>query len=292
MKILNMLKWVLYVILFLVFTLFIGIEIFDRYLSSNKGAKWLYSEVPHANKKITFTSSGIRYLTVGDPEKQALVLIHGAPGSFFDWLSFAKRERLYDKYRLVIVERPGYGGTKPRKAEPSIKIQAERILEVIAGEEKPVVVMGHSYGGPISVIMGAMDTTNIEKVIGVSGQYDPNNEIIFKISYYIKAGIFKYLIPRFIWSSNVEKMTHKEGLNEIVPLYSQIKVPVILIHGNADTLVPYENSPYLMSFLNSDNAQLITLEGYDHPLQMQAVDYLVDYVLDENTPAPKKTPKE
>ena len=126
----------------------LGIEFFDRYVSSETGTKWLYKKTPHYNTlKIKRTSSGIRYITLGDPQKEALLLIHGAPGMVMDWTSFAKRERIYEQYRLIIVDRPGYGGTKPRGAQKSIKSQAEKILEVLEIEGS-ATVMGHSYGGP------------------------------------------------------------------------------------------------------------------------------------------------
>lgn len=276
-KSLKVLKWLGLIVLILFVALLLFIEFFYRHLSSEKGALWMYGKTPR-EVFVHHTKGGIRYLSIGDPDKQPLLLIHGAPGGLFDWSMLSRRADLYDQYRLLIPERPGYGGTRPRGPEPSIKIQAERLLEVLADENQKAVVMGHSYGAPIAVVMGALQPEKIQKVIGVSGQYDPDNEITFKISYLFKANFFKYLMPRMLWVSNVEKLTHPEAQREVVPLYSQVHVPVLLIHGDADTLVPYENSPYLMQFLGV-KGQLITLPGYDHPLQMQTPDYLVDVVM-------------
>lgn len=288
----KILRWPIYLLLVLIILLLIAMESIDRYLATESGARWAYRNVPSENFDIKYTDSGIRYLSIGDPEKQPLLLVYGAPGTIFDWQPFAKRERIYEKYRLLIVDRPGYGGSRPRKAETSIREAAERVLELLDGETQKAVVMGHSYGGPIAVVMAALQPEKIEKTIGVAGQYDPENELIFGISYYFRAGIFKYLLPRLLWISNREKLTHAEAQREVLPLYRTIPVPVILIHGDADTLVPYENSPFLMQFLNGDS-KLITLPGYDHPLQIQEVDYLVDFALDENTPPlPKKEGKE
>ena len=128
-------RWLIYGLLTLLVLLLLGIELFDRYVSSEKGTLWLYEGTPLV-PEIKFTPSGIRYLSMGDPDKQALLLVHGAPGSCMDWKGFSKYQELYAKYRLLIVERPGYGGTKPRGAEKSIKVQAERILEVLEPEIK------------------------------------------------------------------------------------------------------------------------------------------------------------
>lgn len=272
------LKWLLFIALGLFVLLLLFVETFDRYIATDTGARWYYKDVPnHEAIEIKRTPSGVRYLSLGDPSKQALVLIHGAPGSIMDFKGFCKYEALQDKYRLIVVERPGYGGTKPRRVESSIKIQAERIAEILDEESQPAIIFGHSYGGPIAVIMGAIKPDKIEKVIGVSGQYDPDNEITMQISYYIKYGIFKYLLPRVAWSSNVEKLSHPDGQREILPMYPKVTVPTILIHGDADTLVPYENSTFLMDYLS--NAELITLKGKNHPIHMSERDYLVNFLL-------------
>ncbi|MEZ5041924.1 MAG: alpha/beta hydrolase [Saprospiraceae bacterium] len=271
-------RWFLYLTLGLVAILFVFIESFDRYLSSEKGTRWWFKDIARADWSIQYTPSGLRYLEIGDPEKQPLLLVHGAPGGCFDWRGIAKRERIFDKYRLLLVDRPGYGGTKPRGAEKDLQVHAEKILEVLAEETQKAVVMGHSYGAPIAVIMGALQPEKIAKIIGVSGQYDPDNEVIFRISYFINFKLFKYLLPRMLWVSNVEKLSHPNALREIMPLYPKISVPVVLIHGDADTLVPYENSPFLMEFLSGDK-ELVTIKDGDHPLQMQAPDLLVDFVL-------------
>lgn len=274
---LKILRWLGILILGLIVILMVGIELFDRYLATEKGARWIFKNVP-APMEIRFTASGVRYVSIGDPKKPPLLLIHGAPGSLFDWSRFVRRPELYEHYHVLVVERPGYGATRPRRAEPSIQVQAERILEVLAGERQPAVVMGHSYGGPIAVVMAALQPEKIARVIGVSGQYDPDDEITFKISYFINFKLFKFLLPRFIWSSNVEKLTHPAALREVLPLYQQVRVPVELIHGDADTLVPYNNSPFLLHLLPG-RAELITLPGKDHPIHMTEADYLVDYVL-------------
>lgn len=274
----KIIKWIFYVAVILVVILLLAIEGFDRYLSTEKGALWLYKKMPFPPKEAKYTESGVRYFEMGDPSKPPLLFIHGAPGGIFDWMSMGKNEALYERYRILVVERPGYGGTKPRKAEPSVQKQAERILEVLDNETQPAVIFGHSYGGPIAVIMGAIAPEKIERIFGVSGQYNPDNEKVFSISYFINFKIFRYLIPRFIWSSNVEKMTHPDALREASTLYPQISVPVILVHGDEDTLVYYENSPYLMERMETDK-ELITLEGKDHPIHMQIPDELVDIIL-------------
>ncbi|MEM8906725.1 MAG: alpha/beta hydrolase, partial [Bacteroidota bacterium] len=267
-----------YLALFLIVLALLGLELFDRYLSSEKGTRWYYQDLTHQPLSIQYTSSGLRYLSIGEADKPPLVLVHGAPGSCMDWKGFALFPQIYDHYRLLIVERPGYGGTRPRGAEKSIETQARRILEVLADETQAAVVMGHSYGGPVAMVMAALSPEKIAQVIGVAGAYSPDHEVTFAISHYVKFGIFKYLLPRMLWVSNVEKLSHPASLRAIEPFYEKIKVPVVLLHSTIDRLVPYENATYLIERL-SDDAQLLTWQDVAHPVQMNQPQLLIDFLL-------------
>lgn len=275
----KVLRWLGIITLVLITILILGIEIFDRYLSSERGTKWLYSESPQKESlEIRFTKAGVRYLLLGDPSKPAMMLIHGAPGSVMDWSSMAKRSRIFDHFRLIIPDRPGYGGTKPRGAVTSVKTQAELLLDVLKEEKTTATVLGHSYGGPIAVAMGALDSNRVERVIGVSGQYMPDNEVVFYASYFIRFRLFNYILPRMIWVANEEKMEHPDALMAVQDLFKHIAVPVFLIHGDKDTLVYYENSTFLEAVIG-ENAELVTMEGHDHPVHMTATDELLDIIL-------------
>ncbi|MEM9822154.1 MAG: alpha/beta hydrolase [Bacteroidota bacterium] len=266
-------------VLVLVFLLLLGIELFDRYLSSEKGTLWLYQPTATPAFEIKYSSSGIRYLSIGAAEKPALVLVHGAPGSCMDWKDFSQYADLYERYRLLIVERPGYGGTRPRGAEKSIETQAKRLLEVLEPETQPVTLMGHSYGGPIVMVMAALQPEKIGRVIGVAGAYAADYEVTFKISYFIQFGIFQYLLPRLFWVANEEKLSHPQALRAIEAYYAKISVPVSIIHSTGDALVPYDNACFIIERLRI-SPQVVTLDGLAHPIQMNQPGLLVDFVMD------------
>lgn len=270
--------WAFVVAASLVFLLLLAIQVFDWYASSGKGALGLYKDLAHRYPVLRYTPSGIRYLVVGDTSKTPLMLIHGAPGGIFDWRSLAKLDSLYEKYFLLIVERPGYGATRPNAVEKSIEVQAQRLLEVLDGQHKPSVVMGWSYGGPIAIAMAAMHPEKISKVIGLAGQYDPDNEKTFGISYFIRFKIFKYILPRLLWVSNEEKLSHPEALRQVKPLLASVSTPVLLLHGDKDSIVPYINSIYLKNLL-AGAPELITLKDADHGFPMGDPGMVAKYLL-------------
>ena len=281
-----LLKWLLIIAFSLLGLILLFVEGFDRYLGTEKGIQWMFSEVQTEQFEIHYTEKGLRYLSLGESQKPALLMVHGAPGSVLDWLNFSSQERIFQHYRLLLVDRPGYGGTQMRKPEPSIIENAALLLDIIQSEpDSSVTVLGHSYGAPIAMILGALDSVKIKRIIASSGQYDPENEIIFNISHMIKYPIFKYMMPYMFWVSNEEKMAHPKACREALPYYSRVKAKVDLIHGNADGLVLYENASFIQALLTTKN-QLIPLKGFGHFLPGVAVDFLVDFTISDQAKPP------
>lgn len=47
------------------------------------------------------------------------------------------------------------------------------------------------------------------------------------------------------WVANDEKLAHVESLRNEVQNFEDINIPVQVIHGSADSIVPYENFAYM-----------------------------------------------
>jgi len=83
-----------------------------------------------------------------------LVMIHGASGSLRD-LTFSLRDRLTDRFRVIVIDRPGLGHSDPLPdplPDASLVSQARAIKAAVAelGVTDPVV-LGQSYGGAVAL---------------------------------------------------------------------------------------------------------------------------------------------
>ncbi|WP_260113308.1 alpha/beta fold hydrolase [Phaeobacter inhibens] len=81
-----------------------------------------------------------------------LVLIHGASGHIRD-MTFRLAPTLSDRYRVIIVDRPGLGySDRTRGAQASLSRQAALIRGAVAelGAKRPIV-LGQSYGGGVAL---------------------------------------------------------------------------------------------------------------------------------------------
>ena len=81
----KILRWPVYLFTGLIVLLLVAMESLDRYIATEQGARWVYKNIPCDSVEINYTDSGLRYLSIGDPDKQPLVLVYGAPGTIFDW---------------------------------------------------------------------------------------------------------------------------------------------------------------------------------------------------------------
>lgn len=111
-----------------------------------------------------------------------LVLIHGASGNTRDF-TFSFTERLTDRYRVIVFDRPGlgwtdrasdaYGGALNTGAE-TVAEQA-RMLQAAAaklGAERPIV-LGHSYGGAVALAWALERPDALSALVILSGASNP-----------------------------------------------------------------------------------------------------------------------
>ncbi len=103
---------------------------------------------PASGQFVTVSGTKVHYEIAGNGPD--LILIHGALGNLRD-MTFALRDELASRYRVITFDRPGFGYSDPLPdGEVSLAAQA-RILQTAAkqiGVRDPVI-LGHSYGGAV-----------------------------------------------------------------------------------------------------------------------------------------------
>ena len=92
----------------------------------------------------------IFFASTGPDTSQMIVFIHGTPGAWTNFINFLGTDTLLNRYRLVAVERPGFGNSDFGYPEPSLEKQAlliQQVLKMNKSSRRPIVI-GHSIGGP------------------------------------------------------------------------------------------------------------------------------------------------
>ena len=98
----------------------------------------------------------IFHVELGDPHAPVVALVHGFPTCSVDWFEVA--ERLSSRYRVCMLDFPGYGfSDKPRGWGYSLRRDAELLdhyLAEVVGAES-VVVVAHDRGDSVALIHAA-----------------------------------------------------------------------------------------------------------------------------------------
>jgi pimeloyl-ACP methyl ester carboxylesterase len=255
--------------------------------------------VPPTGTFVTIDGKRLHYEMKG--QGPDLVMIHGASGSLRD-LTFALRDRLTDRFRVIVVDRPGLGHSDPL-ADPSLAAQARHIAAGMAqlGVSDPVV-MGQSYGGAVALAWALAGGPRALVLVGSPslpwpGKLDPWYRLTattpgravaiplasaFVPDSYVRSAIDSVFAPdpappgyddwlgtplilrRSALGMNTAQVNAlRAELVLMEPRYPTLTLPVELVHGSADTIVPMAiHSEPLSKLL--PNVTLTVINGAGH----------------------------
>ena len=117
---------------------------------------------------------GVRLHYIERGQGQALVLIHGNGTLIQDFTINDLVDRLSQNYRVIVIERPGYGySSRPRRiwtprTHATLYQEALRQLGVEQG-----IVLGHSWGTMVAVSLALQAPTLVRSLVLLSGYYFP-----------------------------------------------------------------------------------------------------------------------
>lgn len=214
----------------------------------------------------TVNNRQIHYTMVGNDSLPTLIFIHGSPGTWSAFEYFMKDPSLLFHYRMVSVDRPGFGysnfGGAVNLEEQSLLLLP--LIDVVKNG-KPVFLAGHSLGGPLVIKMAADYPTAVKGIMLLSGSIDPALEpaenwrkMAAKFPFYI-------FLPGAFRPSNTELAYFKKDVVSLADDFSKVTCEVYLVHGEKDTWVPVGNVDYAKKKLvNAAKVEAMILPGGNH----------------------------
>jgi pimeloyl-ACP methyl ester carboxylesterase len=254
---------------------------------------------PPSGQFVNIDGRRLHYEVAG--EGPDLVMIHGASGSLRD-LTFRLRDQLTDRYRVIVVDRPGLGYSDPLP-DVSLLAQARFIKAGLAqlGVTDPVV-LGQSYGGSVAlawaldggpralVLVGSpslpwpgtldpwyrVTSTSVGRalVIPLASAFVPQSYVTATTASVfapdsVPVGYEQHLGPELslrrktLATNTAQVNALRAELVTMEPRYPGLALKVELIHGSADTIVPLDiHSGPLSKLL--PNVTLTVIEGAGH----------------------------
>ena len=100
----------------------------------------------------------------GSPDATVAMLIHGWSSSWYAMSPLLPV--LTPRYRCMAVDLPGYGGSPKRRQRVSIQQYADLLADLLRMQtHKPAVLIGHSMGGMISLVMALRHPELVERLV-------------------------------------------------------------------------------------------------------------------------------
>jgi pimeloyl-ACP methyl ester carboxylesterase len=213
----------------------------------------------------------LSYLAMGDPGGRTVVFIHGTPGAASDWTPFLRRAPA-GQHRLA-VDRPGFGRSGPGAPVVALSDQARALAALLQSGQRPAVVVGSSYGGPVALNLAAEHPDLVAGILLVGAAGDPEREKTHPLQRLAATGAIRGLLPRALAHSNAELLALRQELEVLSKRIGRIRAPVTILQGLHDTLVPAESASYLAAGLvGAVRTRLVLVEQAGHFLHILFAD--------------------
>lgn len=235
-------------------------------------------QVPFISKTLQVDTHEVHYIETGNPEKPTLFFVHGSPGSWDAYKSYLSDSLLLKKYRMIAIDRPGFGNSDFGEAE-DLPTQAHIIEALIAqiDNHKPLVLIGHSIGGPVVVKMATDNPDFFQHLVILAGAVDPGAETPEVWRSIIMSKPLRYLIPGALRPANDELWWLKSDLVAMKPDLKKITADVVIIHGTKDPLVPYRNMAFMnKALIHAKSIHNIAIENANHFIPWEHFDLIRD----------------
>jgi pimeloyl-ACP methyl ester carboxylesterase len=178
-----------------------------------------------------------------DSTKGLIFYLHGNAGSLKQWGNAASTYTDLD-YDIFILDYRGYGKSEGKITSQEQVFQDNQMVydELAKGyDEKNIILLGYSIGSGMASFLASENDSK---------------QLILQAPYYSLTDLAGQMFP-FIPSFTLR---YKFATNEYL---KNCNMPVTIIHGNEDAVIPYESSLRLKAEFES-KIELITLDGLGH----------------------------
>jgi len=206
-----------------------------------------------------------------------IVLPHGGPAARdmpeFDWWSQALASRGYAVLQPQFRGSDGFGwehlaagfGEWGRKMQTDLSDGVRFLAADGTIDAKRVCIAGASYGGYAALAGPTLDPGIYRCAVSVSGVSDPHDMLEWQLDRaHTSDNRALRFWTRFMGAQNIDD----PKLQEISPLAhaASVGIPILLIHGKDDTVVPIDQSEEMERALRraGKTVTFITLDGEDH----------------------------
>ena len=217
-------------------------------------------------KTVKVDKRNMHYVQSGSDTLPTIVFVHGSPGSWNAFEQYMKDKDLLSKYRMISIDRPGFGNSDFGKAEP-LQQQSALISPLFNqwNNRNPVYLVGHSLGGPLIIQLYADNPGLIDALVLLAASVDPAEEKKESWRYILNGTLMQYFLPGAFRPSNKELINFKKDVYNLEDKFAAVKCKVFIVHGMKDSFVPPGNAEYAAkNLVNAATVETTMIPGADH----------------------------
>jgi pimeloyl-ACP methyl ester carboxylesterase len=237
-----------------------------RISDSEANKKFAATGVPLHTDTVQVNGYTLHYAQTGNDSLPLLFFVHGSPGSWDAFSQYMQDKDLLAKYRMVSIDRPGFGYSQfgdARNLSGQSAIISPFLKQLQNG--KATYIIGHSLGGPLAVKLVADNPGMVTGMVLLAASVDPAEEAPEKWRGVLRLTPFKYLLPGAFKPSNEEIWYLKKDLKPLASQFSAVTCAVWIMHGDKDKFVPVGNAAYAEKMLvNAKSVNTKILKGAPH----------------------------
>ncbi len=238
-------------LLSLVALFIIACFVFDHYVQfrmSDEQLNRLFKENKLSATVNYYNAEGrtMRYVAIGSDTLPTLFMLHGSPSSLSIYREYFTDTQFLRMFRMVAVDRPGYGSSGFGVPEPSIERQAAMLwplLKALRGN-KPLIIVAGSYGTSVGCRLMMDHPKSADGMMLIAPSLAPGEEKVYWFTNIVENRLVRWFIPRMLRSANTEKINHEAELKKMLPYWHRIQVPVSYLQGANDNLIYTSNAKF------------------------------------------------
>lgn len=191
------------------------------------------------------------------------------------------RARIFGRwgYTAVIHSARDHGKSSPRKFMNAVRF-AEDIESVMNWIGEPILLYGHSAGSAGAIIVAHRNHGRV-KLLFLEASYAYTKEALTSLYKWFNYFFGIFFAPSILFFMD---LFYKRKINSVSPalLAPEIKIPVMLIHGEKDARFPLKFAEKLIKCFEPGRAELFVARGADHsdssrtPGYSEAVKHFLD----------------
>ena len=240
-----------------------------------------FASSPPVHRTYEALGRKIYSVEVGPEDGPLVILLHGSPGDWSNFLGLMTDPALTARARLVSVDRPGYGQSVAGGVETSLARQAAVLEPILDGNRsgRPAILVGYSLGGPVAVRAAINYPDKVGGLVLVAASVDPELE---KDAWYAKVSrwrIVSWIIPQPFKDADDEIKPLKGELQAMLPRWQEIRVPVTVLQGKDDGLVPPANAEFARRMLTNAPVEIQMIPGVGHAIAWESTAQIRDAIL-------------